>query len=233
MKTIGLVGGMSWQSSALYYQLINQETKRRLGGHHNARSLMHTVDFAEIEACQRAGDWRRTAAILTDAARSVERGGADCVVLCTTTMHIVADEISAAVSIPLIHIVDVTAAAIRAAGQRRVGLLATEFTMSGEFYRARMRARGVEIIVPSQPDRELVHRIIYDELCHGVIRPESRAAYCETVAHLAMQGAEAVVLGCTEVELLLRPEDVAVPLHASSALHAAAAVQFALADPAP
>ena len=224
---------MSWESSALYYQLINQETKRRLGGHHNAKSLMHTVDFAVIEACQRAGDWQQTAAILADAARGLERGDADCVVLCTNTMHMVAGQISAAVSIPLLHIVDVTAAAIRAAGQRRVGLLATEFTMAGEFYRGRMHELGVEILLPSQPGRELVHRVIYDELCHGTIKPESRAAYREIVADLAQRGAQGVVLGCTEVELLLRPEDVAVPLYASTALHAAAAVRFALDDAGP
>ena len=224
---------MSWESSALYYQLINQETKRRLGGHHNAKSLLHTVDFAVIEACQRAGDWQQTAAILADAARGLERGGADCVVLCTNTMHMVAGQISAAVSIPLLHIVDVTAAAIRAAGQRRVGLLATEFTMAGEFYRGRMHELGVEILLPSQPGRELVHRVIYDELCHGTIKPESRAAYREIVADLAQRGAQGVVLGCTEVELLLRPEDVAVSLYASTALHAAAAVRFALDDAGP
>lgn len=229
MRTVGLIGGMSWESSALYYRLINEETKRRLGGHHNAPSLMVTVDFADVERLQHAGDWERLAALLASAAQSLERGGADFVVLCTNTMHKVADSITRAVRIPLLHIVDVTAAAIRESHQKRVGLLATKFTMEETFYLERMRNPfGIEVIVPSPASRQRVHDVIYRELCHGVVRQESRELYQEIIRELAREGAESIVLGCTEIELLISQRNSKVPVHPSTSIHAHAAVDFAL-----
>jgi aspartate racemase len=229
MKVIGLIGGMSWESSAAYYRLVNEGVRARLGGQHNARSLLYTVDFAGVEAMQRAGRWDEAGDVLADAALRLERGGAHCVVLCTNTMHKLAERIEAAVRIPLLHIVDATAAALAAAGFDRVGLLATAFTMEEEFYRGRLRERfGVETVVPGETDRRLVHRVIYDELCQGVVRAESRAAYAEVMRDLARRGAQAIVLGCTEIMLLVGPADSAVPLFDTTALHAAAAVDFAL-----
>ncbi|MET0553270.1 MAG: aspartate/glutamate racemase family protein [Vicinamibacteria bacterium] len=230
MRVIGLVGGMSWQSSAAYYRLINEEVRTRLGGQHNARSLLYTVDFAAVEVLQREGRWEEAGELLADAARRLERGGADCVVLCTNTMHKLAHRIEAAVGIPLLHIVDATAHALVARGLDRVGLLGTAFTMEQDFYRGRLRDRfGVEATVPGEADRALVHRIIYDELCQGIVRPESRAAYTAVMRDLAGQGAQAIVLGCTEIMLLVGQADTSLPLFDSAALHAAAAVDFALA----
>ena len=229
MKTIGLIGGMSWESSALYYKLINEETKRRLGGHHNAPSVMLTVDFAEIEKFQRAGEWDRQGVLLAESAQSLERAGADFIVLCTNTMHKVADAITGAVRIPLLHIVDAMAQAIRAAGHQRVGLLATRFTMEEPFYRDRLRKLfDIEAIVPGAESRELVHHVIYEELCHGVIRPESRAEYQRIIGDLHRAGATAVILGCTEVELLISQTDSPLPVFPSTRLHAMAAVDLAL-----
>jgi aspartate racemase len=229
MKVIGLIGGMSWESSAAYYRLVNEGVRARLGGQHNARSLLYPVDFAGVEAMQHAGRWDEAGDVLADAALRLERGGAHCVVLCTNTMHKLAERIEAAVRIPLLHIVDATAAALAAAGFDRVGLLATAFTMEEEFYRGRLRERfGVETVVPGETDRRLVHRVIYDELCQGVVRAESRAAYAEVMRDLARRGAQAIVLGCTEIMLLVGPADSAVPLFDTTALHAAAAVDFAL-----
>ena len=229
MKTLGLIGGMSWESSALYYQLINEETKRRRGGHHNARSVIVTVDFAEIEHLQHAGEWERLGLLLADSAKSLERAGADFVVLCTNTMHKVADAITESVTIPLLHIVDATADAIRAAGHQRVGLLATRFTMEEAFYRDRLRDLfGIEAIVPGPESRNLVHKVIYEELCHGVIRPESRVEYQRIIGDLNSAGATAVILGCTEVELLISQADSPLPVFPSTRLHAMAAVDFAL-----
>jgi len=229
MKTIGLIGGMSWESSAEYYRLINQETKRRLDGQHNARSLMLTVDFAEVEHLQHAGEWSPLGAILADAARQLERGGADFVVLCTNTMHKLADSITGAVGIPLLHIVDAVGLAVQHSGQRRVGLLGTRFTMEQPFYSARLKEKfGIETVIPSPADRTVVHRVIYDELCHGVTRGESRGAFQEIIAGLRDAGAEAVILGCTEIGLLVSQGDSALPVHDSTKLHALAAVEFAL-----
>ena len=233
MKTIGLIGGMSWESSAEYYHLINQETKCRLGGQHNAKSLMVTVDFADMERLQHRDEWEPLGILLADAARQLERGGADFVVLCTNTMHKLADSITTAVGIPLLHIADVTAEAIRRAGQRRVGLLGTKFTMEHAFYAGRMsRSFGIETIVPPPASRQLVHDVIYGELCHGILRDQSRRAYQQVIAALAGQGAEAVILGCTEIGLLVSPADSPLPLHDSTVIHARAAVEFALADTA-
>jgi len=230
MKVIGLIGGMSWQSSAAYYRLVNEGVGARLGGQHNARSLLDTVDFAVVEAMQHAGRWDEAGDVLADAALRLERGGADCVVLCTNTMHKVAARIEAAVRIPLLHIVDATAAALVAGGFHRVGLLGTAFTMEEEFYRGRLRERfGIEVLVPGEAGRRVVHRVIYEELCRGVVRPESKAAYTAVMQDLAGQGAQAIVLGCTEIMLLVGQADTSLPLFDTTALHAAAAVDFALA----
>jgi len=229
MQTIGLIGGMSWESSAQYYRLINEETKRRLGGHHSARSVMVSVDFAEVEHLQSAGDWEQLGEIMACAARRVESGGADFIVLCTNTMHKVADSITAAVRIPLLHIADVTAAAIQQAGRKRVGLLGTRFTMEDTFYRDRLRDRfGIDVLVPPRDSRQLVHDVIYGELCHGVVRPESREKYRHIIADLAARGAESVILGCTEIGLLISPEDSALTVYDTTDLHARAAVELAL-----
>jgi aspartate racemase len=230
MKTIGLIGGMSWQSSAQYYRLINEETTRRLGGHHNARSVMVTVNFSEVEQLQHSSEWDQLGEILAVATRSVERGGADVVVLCTNTMHKLADSITGAVSIPLLHIADATAAAILNAGHKRVGLLGTKFTMEEPFYASRIQDNfGIEVIVPPADSRQLIHDVIYDELCHGIIRPESRERYQKIIGELAASGAESVILGCTEIGLLISGEDSPLPVHDSTTLHAMAAVEFALA----
>jgi aspartate racemase len=230
MKTIGLIGGMSWQSSAQYYRLINEETTRRLGGHHNARSVMVTVNFSEVEQLQHSSEWDQLGEILAVATRSVERGGADVVVLCTNTMHKLADSITGAVSIPLLHIADATAAAILNAGHKRVGLLGTKFTMEEPFYASRIQDNfGIEVIVPPADSRQLIHDVIYDELCHGIIRPESRERYQKIIGELAASGAESVILGRTEIGLLISGEDSPLPVHDSTTLHAMAAVEFALA----
>jgi len=208
MKTIGLIGGMSWESSALYYRLINEETKRRLGGHHNAPSLMATVEFADVERLQHQSDWSQLATLLAKAAQSLELAGADFIVLCTNTMHKLADAITATVGIPLLHIVDATASAIDKSNEKRVGLLATKFTMEEAFYAERMRDKfGIEVIVPSPPSCQLVHDVIYQELCHGVIREESRERYQEIIRELAGIGAQSIILGCTEIELLISGKD--------------------------
>ncbi|HEY2013332.1 MAG TPA: aspartate/glutamate racemase family protein [Bryobacteraceae bacterium] len=229
MKTIGLIGGMSWESSAHYYRLINEETHQHLGGHHNAPSVMVTVDFAEIEQRQHAGDWDRLGGLLAAAASQVEAGGADFLVLCTNTMHKLAGAITDAVAIPLLHIVDVTAQAILLAGHRRVGLLGTRFTMEEPFYADRMRDRfGLEVLIPSERSRETVHEVIYGELCHGVVRPESAARYRGIIAELGTRGAEGVILGCTEIGMLINEESSALPVYDSTILHARAAVAYAL-----
>jgi len=229
MKTIGLIGGMSWESSAEYYRIINQEANRRLGGVHSAQCLMWSVDFEEIKRLQHEGDWERLSEAMKDAARRVERGGVDFIVLCTNTMHRVADAIASAVGIPLLHIADPTAERIKAAGFRRVGLLGTAFTMEQDFYKGRLQQRhGLDVIVPDEDDRRIVHEIIYRELVLGQVRPESRQAYREIIARLVERGAEAVILGCTEIMLLVTDEDSPVPLFDTTTIHAIAAVDWAL-----
>jgi aspartate racemase len=229
MKTIGLIGGMSWESSAQYYKLINSETKRRLGGHHNARSLMLTVDFDVVERLQHAGDWHRLGEILADSAQQLERGGADFVVLCTNTMHKVADRITDSVHIPLLHIADTTAAAICRSGQRRAALLGTRFTMEEPFFKERIRDRfGIEVLAPPEESRRLIHDVIYGELCHGVIRQESRQSYQRVIEELSGRGADCVILGCTEIGLLISQDDTNLPVYDTTKLHAGAAVDFAL-----
>ena len=230
MKVIGLIGGMSWESTVPYYRLINEGVKARLGGLHSAKIVLYSVDFAEIERLQHRGEWDEAGALLADAARALERAGADFVVLCTNTMHKVAPAIEAAVAIPLLHIADPTAAAIHQAGLSCVGLLGTRFTMEQDFYRARLTDRhGIDVVIPDDDDRALVHRVIYEELCLGRVEEASRLAYRDVIQRLVAQGAQGVILGCTEISTLVGVEDAAVPLFDTTGLHAAAAVQVALA----
>jgi aspartate racemase len=229
VKTIGLIGGMSWESSAEYYRLINEEVKRRLGGLHSARTLMLSVDFAEIEELQRAGAWDEAGKQLIQAGRHLERGGADFVLLCTNTMHRVADELERALAIPLVHIADATAEAIQAAEITTVGLLGTRYTMEQDFYRGRLADRhGLNVIVPGEPGRTLVHDVIYDELVLGRIEDASRAAFVEVIGGLVGQGAEAIILGCTEIGLLVGEADAPVPLFDTTRIHAERAVELTL-----
>ncbi|WP_175664961.1 aspartate/glutamate racemase family protein [Burkholderia ambifaria] len=228
MKTIGLIGGMSWESSAEYYRMINRHSKALHGGHHNAKSVLVTVDFAEIEALQRAQDWVALGERMADAARQLEAAGADLVVLTTNTMHRVHDAIEAAVALPFLHIADPTGAALRAAGVERVALLGTRYTMELPFYAERLRDKfGLDVLVPDEAARGDVHRIIYDELCHGVIDAASRAAYVAIIDELAKRGAQAAILGCTEITLLIGADDSPLPVFDTTALHAKAAVEWA------
>ena len=230
MKTIGLIGGMSWESTAVYYRLLNEIVRARLGGLHSAELLLWSFDFQEIEACQAAGRWDRATARMVEAARRLARGGAELLLICTNTMHKMAPEVQAAVPIPLLHIADATAAPIKRRGLGRVGLLATAYTMEQDFYRGRLEAEhGLEVLVPDAAGRKAVHEIIYDELCRGVIRAESKARYQEVVANLLAEGAEGVILGCTEVGLLIQEGDVPAPVFDTTQLHAEAAVDAALA----
>ena len=229
-RVIGLLGGMSWESSAEYCRLINQGVRDRLGPLHSARCLLWSFDFAAIEVLQHAGRWDEAGAMLAEAAGRLERGGAEVLVLCTNTMHWLAGMVEAATALPLLHIADPTAERIRAAGLRRVGLLGTAFTMEEDFFKDRLAERhGLDVLVPEAADRALVHRVIYEELVQGRVEPASRAAYREVIERLVDQGAEAVILGCTEIMLLVGPEDSTVPLFDTTALHADAAVTWALA----
>ena len=229
MKTIGLLGGMSWESTLPYYRHINEAVRERLGGLHSARLVLYSLDFHEIEALQRQGDWAAAGTLLADAARHLESAGADFLLLCTNTMHKVADAIEAASALPLLHIADPTAAAIQAAGLQRVGLLGTRFTMEQPFYRQRLEDRhGIQVLVPDEPDRAKVHRVIYEELCRGVVSEASRQAYRQVISSLVARGAQAVILGCTEIGLLVRADDAEVPLFDTCVLHAQAAAERAL-----
>lgn len=229
MKTIGLIGGMSWESTAIYYRLLNQMARERLGGLHSAQLLLWSFDFAEIEALQAAGDWARATEAMVAAARRLERGGADCIVICSNTMHKMAGDVQAAVGIPLIHIGDVTAAAVREAGARKPLLLATRYTMEQDFYKGYLRDRhGIEVEVPDADSRTIVHDIIFNELCQGIIKPESKQAYLEVIARA--DGIDGVIFGCTEVGLLLSPEDLDLPAFDTTPLHARAALDFALPE---
>lgn len=228
MKTIGLIGGMSWESSAAYYRLINQEMKRRLGGHNNARSLMLTVNFQEIETLQRQGEWDALGGLMQQAARQLEAGGAECIVLCTNTMHRVAAQIEAAVSIPFLHIVEPTAQAIKQRGFSTIGLIGTRFTMEHHFYRGRLESlHGLSVLVPNDADRDIVHRVIYEELCHGKVQDAARTEYRRIIDDLKARGAQAVILGCTEITLLIKAEDSPLPVFDTTRLHAEAAAAFA------
>ncbi len=231
MRLLGVLGGMSWTSTEAYYRLLNEGVADRLGGLHSARLLVHSVDFDPIAARQHSGDWAGTAEILASAARGLASGGAEALLLATNTMHKVADEVGAASGLPLIHIADATAHAVVAAGVRRVGLLATAFTMEDTFYIDRLAAHGVEAVVPPPGARAAVHRIIYDELVRDVVRDESRASYRQVMADLVTDGAEGIVLGCTEIGLLVGPADTSVPVFDSTRIHAAAAVDWLLGAP--
>ncbi len=231
MRTLGILGGMSWQSSADYYRYINAGVAERLGGYHSARTLMLSVDFAEIEALQSADDWDEAGRLLGEDARTLEAGGAGAIVLATNTMHRVAEAIEEAVRIPLLHIADPTGEAVRATGLTRVALLGTRFTMEHDFYRARLAERfGLEVLVPDEPDRSVVHHVIYEELVHGIVRDESREAYRGVVARLVERGVEGVILGCTEIGLLLSAADVTVPAFDTTRLHCDAGVDWLVAD---
>ncbi len=233
MKTLGLIGGMSWESTIPYYRIINETVRERLGGLHSARLILYSVDFHDIERLQRAGAWDEAGRTLADAARSLEVAGAEVLALCTNTLHEVAPAIEAAVTIPLLHIADPTAAAVKRAGLGTVGLLGTRFTMEQDFYRGRLTAQhGLTVVVPDAADREIVHRVIYDELCRGDIRAESRAQYREIMRRLVETGAEGIILGCTEIALLVGPDDAPVPLFDTTRLHARSAALWALGDAA-
>jgi aspartate racemase len=229
MKTIGLIGGMSWESTVVYYQLLNRMARQRLGGLHSAKLVMWSFDFAEIEALQASGDWDAATAAMVGAARAVERGGAECVVICTNTMHKMADDVQTAVDIPLIHIADATAAAIKPQPVERPVLLATRYTMEQDFYKGRLHDRhGIEVSVPDDDGRTTVHDIIYNELCQGIVLPQSKKRYLEVVDRARSVGADSIIFGCTEVGLLVDQADFDVPAFDSTALHAAAAIDFAL-----
>ena len=231
MKRIGLLGGMSWESSAEYYRLINEATRDRLGGLHSADCLLRSVDFVEVERLQRAGEWGEAGALLAAEASVLEAAGAELLVLCTNTMHKVADAITDAVGIPFVHIADTTAQAVRAQGLETVGLLATAYTMEQDFYVGRLRElHGLEVLVPHEADRRLVHDVIYGELCVGVINDDSRTQYRRIIRELADRGAEGILFGCTEIDLLVGPQDSPVPLFDTTRLHAERAVELALAE---
>ncbi len=231
MRTIGLLGGMSWESSVEYYRIINEEARRRLGGTHSAKSVMYSVDFHDVEKLQHDGDWEGATAMMVAGARAVEAGGGECLVICTNTMHRMADEVQAAIGIPLIHIADATAAAIKRAGVGTVALLGTRFTMEEDFYRGRLiDAHGIEVRIPDPAGRAIVHDVIYDELVQGVIDDVSRTRFIEIIDRLTADGAEGVIAGCTEIELLVEPHHVAVPYFPTTRLHALAAIDWALTD---
>ncbi|PTM42265.1 aspartate/glutamate racemase family protein [Bosea sp. 124] len=229
MTTIGLIGGMSWESTAVYYRLLNEGVRARQGGLHSADVLLHSLDFSPVAEMQARGDWDAAGDVLADSALRLERAGANCLVLCTNTMHKLADRITGATRVPFLHLADVTAKAVRQTASRRPLLLATRFTMEQRFYLGRLAAFGVEAVVPEEGEREEVHRIIYEELCRGRIKPASKARYLAIIAKAAAQGADGVILGCTEIGLLISQADSALPVFDTTALHVEAALDFALA----
>lgn len=232
MKTVGLIGGMSVESTAIYYRLINEDVRARLGGHHSAKLILWSVDFAEIEAMQRAGAWGDAGRVLAAAARRLEAAGAEAVLIAANTMHKVADAVAGAVTVPLLHIADATAVAINERGCRRPLLLATRYTMEHDFYRGRLKERhGIEALIPNEEGRAVVHGVIFDELVKGVILPASRQRYLEVIAGALREGADSVIFGCTEIGMLLAPSDVPAPVFDTAVLHAKAAVDFALEGP--
>ena len=229
MKTLGLIGGMSWESTAIYYRHLNELARQRLGGLHSAQLLLWSFDFAEIEALQAAEDWTAATERMVEAARRLARAGAEAIVICTNTMHRMAAEVEAAVEVPLIHIADTTAAAIEASPARRPLLLATGYTMAQDFYKGRLRDRhGIDVAVPDEAGRAMVHRVIYEELCQGLVRPESKRAYLELIAAQRRGGIDGVILGCTEVCMLIGPDDLDLPVFDTTRIHAERAMDFAL-----
>ena len=230
MRTIGLIGGMSWESTVTYYQLINEAVHQRLGGLHSAKIVLWSVEFDEIEKCQSSGNWSKSAEILSNAARGLEMAGADVVLICTNTMHKVADEVAQAVNIPLLHIADATADALVSQAISRVGLLGTKYTMQQDFLKQRLIHRGLEVLVPNEADMEMINEVIFKELCVGQIKPESKVKFLEVIDKLKNQGAQGVILGCTEIGLLVKQTDTDMPVFDTTDIHAMAAVRFALAE---
>ncbi|MGI6628041.1 MAG: aspartate/glutamate racemase family protein [Bacillota bacterium] len=228
MKTIGLIGGMSWESSAEYYRIINEEVKHRLGALHSAKCILYSVNFEEIEIYQRSSQWEQAARILKGAAQSLESAGADFVILCTNTMHKVAGEIQSSIGIPFLHIADITAQKVLSVGIRAVGLLGTTYTMEQDFYKSRLESKGIKVLVPGQKDRVMVNSVIYNELCLGKVLDISRGEFKRVIRHLTEQGAKGIILGCTEIGLLVKQQDSPVPIFDTTLLHAKGAVDFAL-----
>lgn len=230
MKTIGLIGGMSWESTIPYYRIINEKIKEKLGGLHSARIILYSVEFAEIETCQATGQWDKSADILADAAVKLEAAGADFILICTNTMHKVVPQIQARISVPVIHIADATADRLETAGIRKVALLGTKYTMTQDFYKSRLIDRGFEVLIPDEAGVETVNSVIYRELCLGIIKEESRAAFSRIITGLKAQGAEAVILGCTEIGLLIQQDNSALPVFDTTEIHALRAAELALQD---
>lgn len=228
MKTIGLIGGMSWESSVTYYQNINRAIKEKLGGLHSSKCILFSVDFEEIEQCQSKGDWDKSAEILADAARKLEGAGAEVVLICTNTMHKVADRVAAAVSIPLLHLAMATADELRAAGIKTVALLGTKYTMEEDFYKSEVAAAGINVIIPEADDREFVNDVIYNELCVGIISENSKLRFLEIIEELSRAGAEGVILGCTEIGLLVQQKDTSIALYDTALIHAQKAADFSV-----
>lgn len=229
MKTIGLIGGMSWESSLEYYRIINEQVKKNLGGSHSAKSLMYSVDFEEIKLLQHEGNWDKATQIMVDAAKRLEKGGADFVVICTNTMHKMADQMQSQIQIPILHIVDATAERIHAKGIKKIGLLGTKFTMEEDFYKARLQNKfGLQVIIPNSPDRQIIHDVIYNELVLGILKQDSREQYIRIINQIVNNGAEGVILGCTEIPLLVHQKDVNVCLFDTTRIHAETAVEKAL-----
>ena len=229
MKTIGMIGGMSWESSIEYYRIVNQAVREKLGGLHSAKSIMYSVEFAEIEELQHQNQWDKLAEIMVEAGRSLEKGGADFVIICTNTMHKLYDEVQQSIKIPMLNIADATAEKIKSDGIDRIALLGTRFTMEEDFYKGRLVEKyGLEVMIPSPDQMEIVHRVIYDELCAGIIKPDSKHRYAAIIQDMVAKGAGGVILGCTEIGLLVKPEDSPVPLFDTTEIHARAAVDYAL-----
>lgn len=230
MKTIGLIGGMSWESSLEYYRIINETTKQKLGGFHSSQSILYSVDFEEVERLQHQAKWDELTELMVSAAQSLEKAGAELLVICTNTMHKMADDVQASISIPLLHIVDATAKQIQLQNLHTVGLLGTKFTMEQDFYRGRLSEKfGLKVLTPGDDEREIVHSVIYNELCQGEVKEPSRAAYVRIISNLVKRGAQGIVLGCTEIPLLVKQKDVAVPMFDTTSIHAKHAVEVALA----
>lgn len=228
MRTIGLIGGLSWESTADYYKYINQGVNEQAGGLSSAKCLLYSCNFEEVVQLQKAGEWKKAADLLADAAKKLEAGGCDTILICTNTMHVVAGEVQEAVNVPLLHIVETTAAQIKKSGQRRVGLLGTRYTMEQSFYTDRLREHGIEAVIPDEADRVRVHDIIFGELCKGELKPSSKTEYLSIIERLRQRGAEGIILGCTEIPLLIKQQDVDMPLFDTTRIHAEAAVEFAL-----
>jgi aspartate racemase len=228
LKTIGLIGGMSWESSAEYYRLINERVKEKCGGLHSAKCILYSVDFAEIERYQSEGNWEKATQLLIEAAQSLEKAGADFIIICTNTMHKLAEQIQKAINIPLLHIADATADKILECGIKTVGLLGTKYTMEQEFYKSRLESRGINVLIPTELEREAVHHIIYNELCLGKVLQKSRDQYKKIIQDIISKGAQGIILGCTEITLLVKPEDSNVPLFDTTLIHAMEAVELAL-----